>query len=62
MLLLGDWMKFIKKTFPLMICTLCLAVFYLRNISNLRMPSILLDEVGYWSDAAFGMVMIGLVS
>lgn len=46
-------MKFIKRYFPLMICTLCLAVFYLRNINDLRMPSILLDEVGYWSDAAF---------
>ncbi len=36
-----------------MICGLILIGFYLRNISLLKNPAIMLDEIGYWSSAAY---------
>lgn len=35
------------------VCSLILAVFYLRNISKLTNPAIMLDEIGYWASAAY---------
>ena len=49
----GDKVRIIKKNSSLCICTMILIIFYLQNIDKLRLPAILLDEVGYWSSAAF---------
>lgn len=46
-------MRTVKRYGVFVICILFLTLFYLRNINSLKMPAILMDEIGYWASAAF---------
>lgn len=45
--------KQIRRKISFYFCLLFLILFYIRKINSLTMPSICLDEIGYWANAAY---------
>lgn len=43
----------LKEKYLFIICIIILFAYYVRNISELKLPSIIYDEIGYWANAAY---------